>query len=187
MKEKKYIVQVAPVTPLPASKMQIFSYLYEEALAQGTLVSIPFFHRRIEGVVISSNEYFSHSGSFKLKKIIKVIEPLFLTEKQINLAKFISSYYLTSLGIVLKSMVPRRVNYRHAEKAALKKKQETKKNGPKALFPGSGKRILTVGSGIKRKEYIFSLIKKAVEAEKQCLILVPEIFYGYSLSEQLKN
>lgn len=187
MREAKYIVQVAPVTPLPVSKMQIFSYLYQEALAKGTLVSIPFFHRQIEGIVIASNKYFSHSGSFQLKKITKTIEPSFLTEKQIELARFISSYYFAPLGMVLKSMIPKRVKYRLEKKINSKEKPLAKKNNPKKISSGSNRNILVLGPKKRRQEYILKLIKEKIRSQKQCLILVPEIFYGYNFSEELKK
>ena len=187
MKEEKYIVQVAPVTPLPVSKMQIFSYLCQETLAKGTLVSIPFFHRQIEGVVIASNRYFSHSGSFILKKITKVIEPSFLTERQIELAKFISSYYFSPLGMVLKSMIPKRVKYRLEKKSHPEERMLAEKNGPKKISSGSSRNILLLGAKKKRREYILRLIKKTILSRKQCFILVSEIFYAYNFSEELKK
>ena len=187
MKEEKYIIQVAPVTPLPVSKMQIFSYLYQEALGKGTLVSIPFFHRQIEGIVISSNKYFSHSGSFQLKKITKEIEPSFLTEKQIELAKFISSYYFAPLGMVLKSMIPKRVKYRLEKKSYSEEKTLAKKNDPKKRSSGPNRNILLLGPKEKRQEHILRLIKKTLRSQKQCLILVSEIFYAYTFSEELKK
>jgi primosomal protein N' (replication factor Y) (superfamily II helicase) len=187
MKEEKYIIQVAPVTPLPFSKMQVFSYLYQELLSKGTLVSIPFFHRQIEGIVISSNKYFTHSGSFKLKKITKVIEPSFLTEKQIELAKFISSYYLSPLGMVLKSMIPKRIKYRFEGKESSKKKLPAKGNNPKKIFFGSGTNILVLGPKDKRQDYILKRIKETIQAQKQCLILVSEVYYAYSFFKQLNS
>jgi primosomal protein N' (replication factor Y) (superfamily II helicase) len=187
MKEEKYIIQVAPITPLPISKTQIFSYLYHESPLKGTLVAIPFFRRQIEGIVISSNKYFSHSGSFELKMITKVIEASFLTEKQIELAKFISSYYFAPLGMVLKSMIPRRVKYRLEKKNSTKENMVLDKKNPKKKSAGSNQNILVLGSKNKRQEYILKRIKETIRLKKQCLILVPEIFYAYSFFEHLKN
>ncbi|MFA5925383.1 MAG: hypothetical protein WC831_00450 [Parcubacteria group bacterium] len=62
MEKKKYIIQVAPIIPLPVSKNQVFSYEFDEFLDKGALVSAPFYYRQIEGVVIASSGYFSHEG-----------------------------------------------------------------------------------------------------------------------------
>ena len=183
----KYIIQVAPVTPLPVSRMQIFSYLYYEAPPKGTLVAIPFFHRQIEGIVIASNKYFSHSGSFELKKITRVIEPFFLTEKQIELAKFIAAYYFAPLGMVLKSMIPKRVKYQLEKKGASKERLPATRHNPKKMSSGSNQDILVLGPKSKRREYILKRIKETLRSQKQCLILVSEIFYAYNFSEELKR
>ncbi len=51
-------------------------------------------------------------GNIKLKKINEIIEENFLTENQLKLAEFISKYYICSLGIVLKSFIPKRMKAR---------------------------------------------------------------------------
>jgi primosomal protein N' (replication factor Y) (superfamily II helicase) len=186
VKKQDYIIQIAPITPLPVFKTQVYSYLSEDLLKKGTLVSVPFYRRQIEGIVISSAPYFSHVGSFELKKIAKVIEPSFLGEKQIDLAYFISQYYLAPLGVVLKSMIPKRVAHRPAKNIDGKeepKKMKEEKN--KNAF--DSRTAVIFGPKEKRKGYLISLIKEIVRSKKQCLVLVPEIFHAYELSEQLGN
>lgn len=183
----RYIIQVAPVTPLPVSKMQIFSYLYSGALSEGTLVSIPFFHRQIEGIVMSSNKYFTHSGTFRLKKISRVIESSFLSKKQIALAKYIAAYYFAPLGIVLKSMIPKRVKFRQEEKEHSGGKLQVKRNISKKKSEVPNSTVLLLGPQKKRQQHIIKLIKKNIQAEKQCLILVSEIFFAYNFSQGLEK
>jgi len=117
------------------AKNQAFSYLYDKELPPGTLVSIPLFHRSVEGIVTGNRPDINWTGNInpvksaedgaepfnrvKLKKINKVIEVNFLEEKQLKLAEFISEYYIYPLGIVLKSFVPKITSER-------KKKQEEK-------------------------------------------------------------
>jgi primosomal protein N' (replication factor Y) (superfamily II helicase) len=184
MKKQEYIIQIAPVTPLPVFKTQVYSYLSEDPLPKGTLVLVPFYRRQIEGIVISSSPYFSHVGSFKLKKIVKVIEQSFLTNKQIDLANFISQYYMAPLGVVLKSIIPKRVGFRLA-KGADNGEEPERSEGRKKTKIFDSRTVAIFGPKEKRKGYLISLIKEIVQSKKQCLILVPEIFHAFDLAGQI--
>lgn len=109
----KYILDIVPLTRIPLTRGQSFSYLHEAELSIGTLVVVPLFRRKVEGIVIGSKKDFPRSGGIELKKIEKVLEENFLTQKQIELSKFISEYYISPLGIVMKSFVPKRVKARN--------------------------------------------------------------------------
>lgn len=117
----KYIIDVVPLTRIPLTRNQSFSYLHDEKLEAGTLVSIPLFRRKVEGVVLGSRTDFKRLGNIELKKIEKVIENKFLTEKQLKLAQFISEYYISPLGIVTKSFVPKRTKMRVSKKNIIAK------------------------------------------------------------------
>jgi primosomal protein N' (replication factor Y) (superfamily II helicase) len=190
MKENKYIIQVAPLTPLPILRTQVYSYLHERPLPNGTLVTIPFYFREINGVVINSRKDFPRYGSMKLKNIKNVIELSYLTENQIKLAQNISSYYLSSLGMVLKSMIPKRVMLRSAKKGVAKKREnlKTAKNIKEAhaIIKSTGRYFLLKGSSEKRKEVIIGLIREGIKIKKQSLILVPEIYFTHGIYEQIK-
>jgi len=108
-KSKKFILDIVPLTQIPLIHNQSFLYLANEDLPVGTLVYISLFHRDVEGIVWSSKKDFKRLGSIKLKKIKKVLEKRFLDEKQLKLAQFISNYYLSPLGIMLKGFIPKRV------------------------------------------------------------------------------
>ncbi len=104
-----FIINVAPLVNIPISQNQVFSYFFTEKLNPGTLVEIIFSSRKLKGVVLNSylaNEKNLAKG-FKIRKIEKVLAKEFLTEKQIKLAHFIADYYFASLGLVLKSFVPK--------------------------------------------------------------------------------
>jgi primosomal protein N' (replication factor Y) (superfamily II helicase) len=189
MKENKHIIQVAPLTPLPILRTQVYSYLHERPLPNGTLVVIPFYFREINGVVINSRKDFPRYGSMKLKNIKNVMDLSYLTENQIRLARNISSYYLSSLGMVLKSMVPRKVALRPNKAEARKiKNLKTAKNNKEAqtIIKSAGKYFLLKGSSEKRKDVIFNLVKKIIKGKKQFLILVPEIYFTHGIYEQMK-
>jgi primosomal protein N' (replication factor Y) len=111
--KQKYLIDVIPLTRLPLSRQQFFTYYFDRELQGGTLVSIPLFRRNIEGIVLNTRPDFEHHGGFELKKVYSVLEENFLTEKQLSFAQKLSSYYLTPLGIVLKSFIPKRVKERN--------------------------------------------------------------------------
>jgi len=104
---QKYIVQVAPVVPLPVLRTQVFSYWHEKELPAGTLVSVPFYFREVQGIVTDSKKISQLQRSLKLKNIKSIIEEKFLSENQIALARKIAEYYFAPLGSVLKLMVPK--------------------------------------------------------------------------------
>jgi len=75
----KFIIDIVPLTRIPLIRNQSFSYLSDEKLSSGTLVSIPLFRRKVEGIVLGSKDYFERIGGIKLKKIEKVLEKKFFT------------------------------------------------------------------------------------------------------------
>ena len=195
-KKPQIIVDVAPLIRLPLSGSQSFSYLHDESLSPGTLVSIPLFKRKVEGIVLDNRNDFHRFGNIRLKKIEKVLEENFLGDKQLKLAEFISEYYFSPLGIVLKSFIPKRVTARnknyvtHNEKIKskiilteeqewavlkiIKKHSKFEIRNSKFLLYGPS------GSG-KTEVYIHSILKLSAKGgsasggKAQFLILLPEL------------
>lgn len=90
-----YIISIisSPLDPL--------TYQSLSAVDIGTKVSITLNNREKEGVVIATCE----KPSFKTSEILEVYDEVF-SAKQLELAKFISSYYICSLGEALGLMTP---------------------------------------------------------------------------------
>lgn len=191
MKSKpKIILDIVPLTWIPLTRNQSFSYLFSEKLSAGTLVSIPLFKRKISGIVLGAKPAFPRLGNIELKKIDSIIEKTFLDERQIELARFISDYYLCPLGIVLKFFVPKRVKSR--DQRSINKEQRTIIKGVITLTKEQQEAIGEIaknqklqtknfylfgpaGSG-KTEVYIHSIAKlKSQNANLQFLILLPEI------------
>ncbi len=188
-KSKKFILDIVPLTRLPMSGSQSFSYLSDTELPIGTLVSIPLFRRTVEGVVLGGRKDFERLGNIELKKIEKVLEESFLTAHQIELAKFISNYYISPLGIVMKNFVVKRVKTRKTtppqptpphriegvgivltkeQKIAVQKITDDRLLMTKFLLFGPA------GAG-KTEVYIHSILEiKKKNPDAQFLILVPE-------------
>jgi primosomal protein N' (replication factor Y) (superfamily II helicase) len=119
-----FILDIIPLTKIPLSRDQFFCYLSDEKLPAGTLVSIPLFKRKVEGIVIRNRLDFKRFGNIELKKIEKVIEKEFLTPIQLKLAQFISDYYISSLGVVMKNFVPKRTKARSRRHETYNAKQK---------------------------------------------------------------
>lgn len=109
---QKFIIDVAPIARLPLSRQQFFSYLSNRDLPAGTLVSAPLFRREIQGVVLDSRPHIERVDGYELKNVSSILAENFLTEGQLLLAQRLSSHYLTSLGVVLKHFLPKRVTAR---------------------------------------------------------------------------
>lgn len=215
-KSSKFILDIVPLTKIPLTRNQSFCYISEEKLPAGTLVSIPLFRRNVEGIVVyphtknsieneSNNNYpqnkntdfgvgvksrsdFKRYGGMKLKKIEKVIEKEFLTPKQLKLAQFISDYYISPLGVVMKNFVPKRM--KRIKKHELGIKNEDKKNIilTKQQLAAIEKIInwkLEIGnwkfllhgpsSSGKTEVYIHSILElRKKDSDLQFLILLPE-------------
>ena len=191
-KGQQFILSVVPLVKIPLSREQFFYYLASKKLSAGTLVSIPFSRKTISGVVIESKSDFSRSGGMVLKKIEKVLEENFLTAQQLKLAEYISGYYFSSLGVVLKSFVIK------SQKTKPKKSTITigEKITPKiTLTPEQKKAVILISKTNSKKDaaknrtyllfgpagagktevYIHSVIEfKKQNPENQFLILVPE-------------
>jgi len=182
----KIIVDVVPIARLPLSGSQSFSYLSDLELPVGTLVSVPLFKRKVEGIVTGNRPDFARLGNIELKKVSSVIQNDLLDTKQIELAQFISNYYFSSLGVVLKSFVPKMVKARIA-KNTLPKISPTKAS-PIALTPEQQKAVSEIAKNIsgfllygpagsgKTEVYIHSILKmQKKNPALQFLILLPEL------------
>jgi primosomal protein N' (replication factor Y) len=190
-KKKPFIIDVVPIVRLPLSGSQSFSYLSDTQLPIGTLVSVPLFKRKVEGVVTENRPDFSRLGNIELKKISAVIEEGFLDTKQIELAKFISNYYFSSLGVVLKAFIPKIVKARNANRTTqianpaknITLTQEQFSAIEKITNSDSRSTIRDTryllygpaGSG-KTETYIHSILKlKSIDPSLQFLIMLPEL------------
>ncbi len=143
--------------------------------------------------MLDNRNDFRRFGNIQLKKIEKVLEENFLDKKQLELAQFISDYYLSPLGVVLKSFLPKRVKQKHKIQNTNIHKQNTKnikltKEQTSAVdiiakkinlkFKIQNSKFLLYGpSGSGKTEVYIHAIKKLKEKNKdaQFLILLPEL------------
>lgn len=182
---KGFIIDVVPIAHLPFARQQFFSYLWEKELPPGTLVDIPLFKRSVEGIVINSRSDFERLGNIKLRKIDAIIEEHFLTPQQLDLARFVSEYYFSPLGVVLKFFIPKRMKERN-KKQETKSKQITKEikltkeqaSAVDKVLSGKDDRFLLFGPASSGKTEIYiKIIAEILAKDKraQFLILLPEL------------
>ena len=181
----KFILKVAPLTAVSLKGNQIFSYLSPKKLFPGDLVAIPFSNRQIKGIVIGNQKKTSVSFQEKLKTIEKVLEKKVLTQKQIELAFFVSQYYFSPLGKTLKNFILPKTKSRliNAKKENLSspkiiltptQKILVKKISDLGVSPKKFLLFGPSGSG-KTEVYIHSILALKKKFSKlQFLILVPE-------------
>ena len=183
----KYIIQVAPIIPLPVLRTQVFSYWHNEPLPVGTLVLAPFYFREIQGIVVGSKKSILPKNSLKLKNINSILEKNFLNENQVALAQKISEYYFSPLGSVLKLMIPKVAGQREKIQKLSKKKPKSGKIGETALaiLNSEKNKFFLSGSAKQREKTNIDLIRVCLKKNKQCLILAPEIFFSQSIFDKL--
>lgn len=187
-KSAKIIIDVVPIARIPLSRNQSFSYLSDKEIPAGSLVQAPLFRRKVEGIVTGHRPDFERLGNIELKKISEIIEENFLDKKQIELAQFISDYYISPLGIVMKSFVPKRVKARKKASISHQSPEERKiiltpeqKNVIQKISKSDCKlkivncKFLLYGpAGSGKTEIYFEAIKNLKKIE-QALILLPEL------------
>lgn len=190
-KAKKIVVNIAPLIRIPLGKRPFFSYLWEKELPIGTLVSIPFHNKNIEGIVVGKSSSQKIDKAVKLKNINSVLAENFLNEKQIKLAEFLSGYYISPLGTILKNFAPKQTKSRKIAKVSasgtpkkikLTKEQElvvkkitSKKNLGFGIWD-LGFLLFGPSASGKTEVYIHSIKKLREKNSKlQFLILLPEL------------
>jgi len=176
-----FIISVIPLTNIPRSQPQIFSYFYKSNLIKGSIVEIPLRCRNVMAVVLNSDSISSRKAALKkadfiLKPINKVISskqivpPLFFL-----LTDFISRYYFYSVSLCLKIILPRRIKslIKYIEKLS-----EEKDNFPEYLQASDFKNKTNNEINFSNDfSDIVNKIKLNIKNQKQVLVLVPTIFY----------
>ena len=95
---------------LPIRSFQTFTYSipnkHVSDIAIGTRVSLPFRNKTIQGIVVNIKKTNSYLGP--LKKIIEPVDKVqVITPPLWELIKWVSKYYMTPIGKVANSVVPR--------------------------------------------------------------------------------
>jgi len=170
-----------------------FSYKVSQNLSDkiqiGSIVQIPFGKKKIRGVVKSLLSDVLHKD-FKLKEIISVSIGFLIPKTYLEIANWVSEYYLCSLGEAISLFLPTEIIRPRSEKENPKKSEAKKKKLnvltlqqkkiikelSKKLFQSSKKPSLLYGvTGSGKTEIYLALAKKTIDLGKSVIILVPEI------------
>lgn len=169
-----------------SSPLKLLTYSSTTKISDGSLVTIILNNKEKKGVVFSKSD----KPEFKTNEILDISEFIF-SKKQMELASFISKYYICSLGDSLGLMIPYKINednlilkektdYLNVELSSkqLKAFEFLKKHRVSLLFGDTG-------SG-KTEIYIY-YFKQMIESNKTSIFLMPEISLTPQMSKRLEE
>jgi primosomal protein N' (replication factor Y) len=166
--------------------LEPFTYHFSDFLSIGTQVDVAVRNRTAKGVVLHEVS----KPDFKTNEILEVSE-FYFSSKQIELAKFIASYYICSVGDALALMVPFAKNIPSAsefpplqpQSLKLSSKQET------ALkFLQKQKVSLLFGdTGSGKTEIYMKYFQMMIAESQRSIFLMPEISLTPQMSRRLKE
>jgi len=171
-------VNIIPLTKLPLSKPQVYTYQADDLASKikiGQLVEVPLYNRNALGIV---KEILTAKPvvSFKFKTINKIIdEHPILNSQDLTLADFISQYYFSSLGLILKHLTPE-IPKRKVKKlvSELAKINLNIINNNQTNNSNLSTKLI-INSKIERQQEYLKIIQINLQQKKQTLMLVPEI------------
>ena len=148
-------IEVAIPVPLPGT----FTYLCDEVPPAGTRVLVPFGHRKLVGVALGAAV--SPPPGTALKKIAAILDrkPSY-SPTMLELARWLSSYYMHPLGETLKAMLPASGTRSKQEAVLLTEKGQTERASG---FSIEG-RILRRIFGLKQETIALPTLKRKLKA-----------------------
>lgn len=171
------------------SPLEPFSYQSSQIIQIGTKVSIKVRNRTADGVVISSCE----KPDFGTNDILEVRD-FFYSQEQIELAKFISRYYFSSLGEALGLMLA--FNRDYSDEIFIKDKNSTfessielsSKQEEALSFLQKHKVSLLFGdTGSGKTEIYMKYFEQMIAKNKRSIFLMPEISLTPQMSKRLEE
>ena len=168
-----YLISIlnSPLSPL--------TYISEKELKKGSLVKVTLNNKEKFGVVTEKTK----KPDFKCLEVLHV-EDRYFDEEMLLLAKFISDYYVCSLGEALNLFVPYSKESEYKEKK-IQTGITLSENQQKAFefIKSHNKSLLFGDTGSGKTEIYIKLIEEVVNDGKMALLLMPEI----SLTPQMRN
>jgi len=164
------------------SSAPILTYHYTKPLKVGQLIEVPLKSKIKQAIVLEEVE---KPKKFETFEILNILDT-FYTQTQIDIAKFISEYYFSSLGEAIALFIPylnstdnQSTNSIDIEKPNLSREQQ---RAYKQLLKKD--RALLFGvTGSGKTEIFISLMIKSIQEGKKCIFLMPEI----SLTPQMQT
>jgi len=165
----------SPLSPL--------TYIYEEELKQGNIVEVTLNSKLCLGVVLCKTK----KPEFACNEILHVKDEFF-SEETINLAKFISEYYVSSFGDALALFTPMsknsiQVNLTLKTDIILSKEQQKAYD----FIQKHDKSLLFGDTGSGKTEVYIKAIEESINRGKNAIFLMPEIGLTPQIKKRLKD
>ena len=159
-----------------------FTYSYDQELPIGQIVLVEVGKKQMIGVILRQTS----KPSYPTKPVISVVEQTPLPHQLIDLALWMSKYYVTPFATVLQTILPRGLRKKRrfqAEKSKIAKRNRTNivfnKEQRAALHMlakyDTGTFLLQGITGSGKTELYIDIAKQAISNDTSTIILVPEI------------
>ena len=157
---------------LIGSPLGEFTYESPLDIKIGTIVEIEFRNRVMNGVVLASSD----KPDFDTNEVLEISD-LHLSSKQIQLAKFISTYYICSLGDAFSIMVAYGTDAKEWKPTELEGKIELSSAQESALKTLQKNKVslLFGDTGSGKTEIYMKYFEQMLASKKRCIFLMPEI------------
>jgi len=173
--------EIAP-TQIIRTDSAYFTYSSEVILSIGQIVEIEVGKKQLVGIVLKK----TIKPSYPTKQIISVVNQTPLPNQLVDLALWISKYYITPLATVLQAILPRGIQKKR--KAQSNQLEITKRNRTNIVFNTqqatvidelakhkTGTFLLQGITGSGKTEIYIEMVKQSIADGKSAIILVPEI------------
>lgn len=167
------------------SPLEPFTYHHSNIIDSGTKVSVTVRNRISNGVILSQTE----KPDFDTSEILEISD-FYFEDKQIELARFISTYYFSSLGEALNLMLPFHKNAAHTKKELnLEIKIKLSNKQEKALtFLQKHKTSLLFGdTGSGKTEIYMKYFELMISQNRRSIFLMPEISLTPQMNTRLEE
>jgi len=165
------------------SPLSFLTYIYEDELKSGNIVEVTLNNKKRFGVVISKTD----KPEFTCSEILSVKERFF-REETLSIAKFISKYYVCSLGDALNLFVPISKNsltLNNSTKSDIVLSVEQQK--AYEFLQKHNKSLLFGDTGSGKTEVYIKLIEDCINSGKSAIFLMPEIGLTPQTKKRLKD
>ena len=160
----------------------VFTYASPEIIQPGQIVTIEVGKKQLVGIVMRETK----KPDYNTKEILSIITSTALPLPLLELAKWLASYYVTPLALVLQSLLPRgltknrrqtknesKITKRHRTNILFNDQQQTVINTVLESEPATFLMQGITGSG--KTEVYKEIARKTMDAGRSVIVLVPEI------------
>lgn len=172
-----------------------FTYSSESKLEVGKIVKIEVGKKILNGIVIKQTS----KPKYPTKSVTSIIDPIPLPYQLVELALWISKYYITPLPTVVQTILPRGVDKirrcnqkmqieipkRDRTNIVLNKEQDKVIKAISSAKQGTFLLQGVTGSG--KTEVYINIAKKSISSNKSVIIIVPEIALTSQLVAEFSN